>query len=134
MKFFFIAIASLLAAALPILADDKSASPPFTKLQDALAFIDAALDKEDWDLLKKDLYPPYQEPRDPNRDYWAQLKEERGKSRLVDDFPNQTFPTNGTTLEIGASPIVGAKLNGWSRIKFIKANDGWHLNAVYGVR
>jgi hypothetical protein len=114
-------------------ADDAPAIPGFTHLKDALSFIDIALDKENWADLTLALYPPFR-PSDPNRDYWQQLKDERGSTRLVDDFAGQDFPASSDVLVIGASPIVGSPLMGWSRIKFIKAKDGWHLNAVYGVR
>jgi hypothetical protein len=117
-------------------ADDTSQSPVFLNLKDALVFIDTALDKNDWAGLTKALYPPFQ-PNDPNRDGWKQLKDERGKTRLADDFSDKNFPASGNTLDIGASSVLGPPrplLIGWSRINFIKTADGWHLNAIYGVR
>ena len=114
-------------------ADDSPAIPGFAHLKDALSFVDIALDKEYWADLTLALYPPFR-PSDPNRDCWQQLKDERGNTHLVDDFAGEDFPASGDVLEIGASPTVGSPLMGWSRIKFIKAKDGWHLNAVYGVR
>lgn len=99
-------------------------SPAFTNLRDALTFIDKALDKEDWNGLTQALYPPF-EKDEPNRNAWEQLLSARGKRRLVDDFANQSFPTSDDTLLIGRV---------WSKIKFIKAEDGWHLNAIYVIR
>lgn len=136
MKFFLIALASFLATAAPIFAADSSQSPSFVKLQDALSFIDDALDKEDWSGLTKALYPPFQEgdPNDPNRNNWKQLKEERGKLRLAKVFANRVFPTTDDSFDIGATSAVGSPLVGWSRIRFIKSEGGWRLNAIYGIR
>ena len=48
------------AAVLPALAENVPLSPTFTKLGDALTFIDHGLDKEDWNGLTQALYPPFQ--------------------------------------------------------------------------
>ena len=115
-------------------ADDAAPSPSFHELKAALAFIDTALDNDDWGELTQALYPPFQ-PGDPNRVGWKQLKDERGKLRLVTVFKNGKFPSASDTLVIGSSPFTGSTgMKGWSRIRFIKTDDGWHLNAIYGVR
>jgi hypothetical protein len=116
-----------------VLRADDTSSPSFNKLRDALAFIDSALDKEDWNRLTQALYPPFK-AEDRNRNWWLQLKSERGRSHLIDDFRNESFPSTGDTLVIGASPFVGAQMVGWSRIRFMKFDDGWHLNAIYVAR
>lgn len=113
--------------------DNVTNSPAFKTLQDALVFIDTTLDKEDWNGLSKALYPPFQE-NDPNRNYWQQLKDERGKLRLAAIFANRSFPATDESFEIGASNDARAQFAGWSRIKFVKVQDGWHLSAVYGIR
>lgn len=145
-----IALSLMLTISLPVPAGELAAKNntshqvlAFVKLSNALAFIDQKLDKEDWEGLTQALYPPY--VGEPNRTSWKQLKAERGKLRLADIFSHQDFSDripepvniNGTpasTYTIGSSNIVGAKFIGWSRIRFIKVDQGWCIYAIYGVR
>jgi len=115
------------------LAESGTSPPAFSTLKGALAFIDKELDAEDWDGLSHALYPALQ-PQDDNRTSWKQLKSERGKARLVIVFANQDFPDSSDTCTIGSSPQADSKMPGSTRIRFIKSADGWHLNAIYGVR
>ena len=118
-------------AILPLLADKPAAqAPTFTKLKDALSFIDHALDVEDWNGLNQALYP-FLQPDEHNRNYWMPLKGARGQQRLINIFADREFPTSDNTYVIGVPfpPALGG-----SRIKFIKSGDQWYLNAVYAVR
>ena len=118
------------ATALPSLAEDATQSPAFTKLKDALVFIDHGLDTGDWNGLSHALYPLLQ-PKEPNRTYWTELKDARGKLSLASIFADQDFPSSNNTFLI---KVPRAASIGGSRIRFTKESDGWRINAIYIVR
>ncbi|MCE0498749.1 MAG: hypothetical protein LV481_12460 [Methylacidiphilales bacterium] len=118
------------ASFLPALAENAPQPSAFTELKDALAFIDHELDAEDWNGLSHALYPALQ-PNEENRTDWTQLKDRRGDLRLVNIFVAQEFPSNDTTYLIRVPNTASI---GGSRIRFIKSDNGWYLNAIYRVR
>jgi hypothetical protein len=126
----------ILFSLIPCIAVAKDTSPPeFTQLKDALSFLDQALDADDQGQLNSALYPPLQTD-DRNRTGWTQLKHERGKLRLVTVFASQEFPSTGDTFILAASHVASSPIlmRGWSRIKFIKSDGNWYLNAAYDAR
>jgi hypothetical protein len=123
------ALIIIVASFLQVSAEDIP-EPGFTKLTEALIFIDHKLDAADWEALSQALYPPLQ-LHDPNRTDWTQLKEARGKLGLASIYADKDFPTGDDKFLIN---VPRATSIGGSRIRFIKANGEWRINAVYIVR
>lgn len=113
----------------PVFAASTAKQPSFTKLKEALAFIDHKLDIEDWNGLTQALYPVFR-PNEPNRNEWVHLKEDRGNLRLVSAFANIEFPSSEDTYRIHVpfTPIGG------SVIKFVKIDSAWRIKATYFLR
>jgi hypothetical protein len=114
-------------------AEEKA--PTFKNLHDALIFIDSALDKDDWKILEQALYPEYKEG-EPNRTAFSQLKEARGKRRLTEIYEDRDFDQKMDKFEIGNCGVAVNDKKGLSHtwITFIKSEDGWKLNRVWGCR
>jgi hypothetical protein len=121
---FFLAVTRITAFS------DYTAERGFTRLADALVFIDHELDAGDWKTLNHSLYPPLQ-THDPNRSEWAQLKEDRGNLCLARVYADQDFPPTDLEFDI---KIPRFQLEGESRVRFIKANGSWRINAAYFTR
>jgi hypothetical protein len=128
MKSFLCSVFLVLLWAPFVFAEDAQPSK-FATLKDALTFIDHGLDAADWKGLSNALYPPLQ-PNEPNRTNWSQLKDARGASHLADVFSDQDFPTS----DVFIIKVPRHGLMGGSRVKFVKVDDGWCINAVYIVR
>jgi hypothetical protein len=132
MRYFLTALMAI-ALCLPLHAQEVTGSPAFDNLSAALRYTDHGLDSRSWNALNGALFPALQ-PGEPNRTSWDELTKERGKKRLANIFRHESFPKKEDTFVIGASSQAGSNFIGRSRIKFVKTDDGWHLNAVYVVR
>lgn len=74
-----------------------SDEPQFTRLSDALSFLDQALDQKDWEKLDSALYPPFGSEQ-PNRNNWPQLETGQRQSCVEDDVFRDEL--SGGSLEV----------------------------------
>lgn len=111
-----IAIAICAVGIMPALADGNTQLPGFTKLKDALAFIDTELDKQDAKPFKNFLYLGI------DAEY---LKVTRGKTRLVNEVQNKEFSS--------AEKVYGVELlNEQVYAQFSKVGSKWYFDEIRG--
>jgi hypothetical protein len=107
-----------------------SDEPQFTRLSDALSFLDQALDQKDWEKLDSALYPPFGSEQ-PNRNNWPQLERARGDRALKTMFLEMSFSEDRSKFSIGycgSGPLLH------THIDFVKVGDSWRLTAVWMCR
>ena len=128
MKLFATVLLLFLAAG--VLRSEGAPTAGFSKLSDALAFIDACLDQDDWRKLELALYPPYEKDQ-PSRASWVHLKAVRKDRKLTDILRQHEFPADQDKFSIGycrSGPLPHAHMD------FMKHGNSWKLHAIWVCR